>query len=80
VTGIDRTRRLRRQKEACMSKILECGVIVPGCKIVIHGDDEDDVVTKAVQHLHTVHNIEHVSEQLRARIRAAIKEPADKER
>jgi predicted small metal-binding protein len=57
-----------------MSKMLECGVIVPGCKIVIHGDDEDDVMVKAVQHLHDMHDIEHVSEKLRARIRAAIKE------
>ncbi|MGE5539357.1 MAG: DUF1059 domain-containing protein [Gemmatimonas sp.] len=60
-----------------MGKSLECGVIVPGCKAIIRGDDEDDVLTRAVQHLHAVHNVGHVSEQLRARIRAAIAEPAE---
>jgi len=55
-----------------MSKSLECGVIVPGCRFVIRGENEDDVVVKAASHLHQVHNVDHVSEQLRARIRAAI--------
>jgi predicted small metal-binding protein len=73
----------RRKAEVWMSKSLECGVIVPGCRFVIRGETEDDVVVKAASHLHQVHNVGHVSEQLRARIRDAIgdaaKEPAGNE-
>jgi predicted small metal-binding protein len=57
-----------------MSKILECGLIVPGCNFVIHGDSEEDLMMKAVEHARAVHDVEYISEQLKARIRAAIKE------
>jgi predicted small metal-binding protein len=57
-----------------MSKILECGMIVPGCGFVIHGDSEEELMMKASEHARTVHEIEHLSEQLKARIRAAIKD------
>ncbi len=57
-----------------MSMSLECGAIVPGCKFIIHGDDEEDVVMKAIEHMHEAHDIEHVSDHLKARIRAAMKE------
>jgi predicted small metal-binding protein len=57
-----------------MSKVLQCASIVPGCEVVIHGDSESDVVVKAAEHARTVHGIEHLSEALRAKIRAAVKE------
>jgi predicted small metal-binding protein len=56
-----------------MSKILECGHVVPGCKSVIHGGSEEEVMMKAAEHARLVHGVEHLSEQLRAQIRAAIK-------
>ncbi len=34
----------------------------------------DDVLMMAVEHMHRVHEIEHLSDSLRARIRAVIKE------
>jgi predicted small metal-binding protein len=57
-----------------MSKVLECGSIVPGCKVVIHGDSEEDLMMKAMEHARAAHGVEHMSEQLKAHIRAAINE------
>jgi predicted small metal-binding protein len=57
-----------------MSKTLECGSVVPGCKFVMHGDSEEELMMKEVEHARVAHDIEHISERLRARIRAAINE------
>jgi len=57
-----------------MAKVFECGSVVPGCKFVIHAEERDDVLGQAVEHLHSFHDIEHLSDQLRARICAVIRE------
>jgi predicted small metal-binding protein len=57
-----------------MSKMLECGLVIPGCDFVLHGDDEEELMIKTIEHARIVHGIEHMSEQLKARIRAAMKE------
>jgi predicted small metal-binding protein len=65
--------------EADMAKMFECGTVVPGCKFVVHGDTEADVMSNATEHLRSSHEIEHFSERLKAKMRAAIKtviEPA----
>jgi predicted small metal-binding protein len=56
------------------SKVLECGSIVPGCRFVIHGEDENEVIVKFAEHARSVHGVEHLSDALRARIRSAVKE------
>jgi predicted small metal-binding protein len=61
-------------REVNMSKILECGQVVPGCKFVIHGESEEDVMMKAAEHARAIHDVVHLSEPLRAQIRAAIKD------
>jgi predicted small metal-binding protein len=60
-----------------MGKILECGSVVPGCDFVAHGDSEEELMMKALEHARAVHGVEHATERLKARIRAAIKEAAD---
>lgn len=57
-----------------MSKALECRTVVPGCNFVIHGESEEDVMMKAEEHARSVHGVEHISEQLKAKIRSAIRE------
>jgi predicted small metal-binding protein len=57
-----------------MSKVLECRSVIPGCNFVVHGDSEDDVLMKEEEHAQRVHGVEHISEQLKAKIRSAIKE------
>jgi predicted small metal-binding protein len=56
-----------------MSRVLECGSVVPGCRFVIHADTDDDLMRKAMAHARAEHGIEHFSEQLKARMMAAIK-------
>jgi len=62
------------REEVKMSKILECGTVVPGCKFVIHGESEEDVMMKAAEHARAVHGVDHMSEALRAKVREAIRD------
>ena len=32
-----------------MSKVFECGAVFPGCKFVIHGDSDDELMLKAIE-------------------------------
>lgn len=58
-----------------MSVALRCGTVVPGCAVVLHGQSEDDVLIAMFDHLKTAHSIDHVSIDLRQKLKAAI-EPA----
>lgn len=63
-----------------MAKVFECGAVVPGCKYVAHGEDASDLMINAAEHLRSSHEIENLSDQLKAKIRAAIStvlEPSD---
>jgi predicted small metal-binding protein len=57
-----------------MGKVFECRSVVPGCEIVVHGESESETMIKAAEHARAVHGIEHLSEALKAKIRAAIKD------
>ena len=62
-----------------MPSVYECGSVVPGCRFVAHSESRDGVVVIAIEHLHRVHEIEHISDPLKARIRDVIKEVPIKE-
>jgi predicted small metal-binding protein len=67
--------------EATMFSVYECGSVVPGCRFVAHSESRDEVLVTAIEHLHRVHEIEELSDSLKARIRAIIREaPADASR
>jgi predicted small metal-binding protein len=55
-------------------KVLACRSVVPGCNFVVHGESDEDVVMKEEEHARRIHEVEHVSEQLTTKIRAAIRE------
>lgn len=57
-----------------MRRILECRLVVPGCNFVVHGESDEDVMMKEEEHARRVHEIEHMSGPLKARIRSAIAE------
>jgi predicted small metal-binding protein len=63
-----------------MLSVFECGAIVPGCRFVAHSESRDELVVTAIGHLHRVHEIEHLSEELKARLRAVIKEVSPERR
>ena len=55
-----------------MSAVLRCGTIVPGCAVVLHGKSTDDIEIVAFDHLKTAHGLDHVSLDLRQKVKAAI--------
>jgi predicted small metal-binding protein len=57
-----------------MGKMPQCGSVIPGCGIVVHGDSASEVMVKMAEHARAVHGIEHLSEALKAKIRAGIKD------
>ena len=59
-----------------MRKILRCGEIVPGCNLVAHGDDEAELLVKAAEHARSAHGVEHMSDELRAKVKATIRDEA----
>ena len=59
-----------------MPNVFECGSVVPGCRFVAHSESRDEVLVTAIEHLHRVHEIEYLSDSIKARLRAVIKEVA----
>lgn len=57
-----------------MRKTLECRSVVPGCGFVAHADNDEDLLLKAAEHARITHGVEHMSEQLRAKVKAAIRD------
>lgn len=53
-------------------KALPCGAIVPGCEFVAHGETAADVMAKLADHSRNAHGVEHMSEALKAKVRAAL--------
>jgi predicted small metal-binding protein len=59
-----------------MRKILECGVVIPGCDFVARAANDIELLGKAADHLRTVHDVVRMSEQLKTRVRTAIRDEA----
>jgi predicted small metal-binding protein len=57
-----------------LRKVLECGSIVPGCRFVAHAEDENEMMVVMADHARAVHDIQRLSEELKAKIRAAMKD------
>jgi predicted small metal-binding protein len=57
-----------------MAKQLVCGDLMPGCKAVIEGKDEKELMARAAEHAKKVHKIEQIPAEMATKVRAAIKE------
>ena len=57
-----------------MEKSLACGDLVPGCKAVLLGKDEKEVMERAAAHAKKAHNMPTVSPEMTAKAKAAIKD------
>ena len=57
-----------------MEKSLACGDLVPGCKAVLTGKDEKEVMERAAAHAKKAHNMETISSDIAAKAKAAIKD------
>jgi predicted small metal-binding protein len=57
-----------------MAKVLNCGDVMPGCKAVIEGKDEAEVMAKGTEHAKTVHKMATIPADVAAKVKAAIKD------
>jgi predicted small metal-binding protein len=57
-----------------MAKELRCGDLMPGCKTVIQGKDEAEVMTRAAEHAKRDHNMQTMPPDVAAKARQAIRE------
>ena len=57
-----------------MAKVLACGDLMPGCKAVLEGKDEAEVMAKGVKHAEMAHNMKSIPPEMAAKVKAAIKD------
>lgn len=57
-----------------MDKELHCADVMPetGCKEVIRGKDENEVMRKASEHARTSHNMTNITPDIEKKVRGAI--------
>lgn len=57
-----------------MDKELRCLDVMPesGCREVIRGKDENDVMRKASEHARTAHHLDRMTPEVEAKLRGAI--------
>lgn len=63
-----------------MEKELRCGDLMPGCKAVVEGKDEGEVMAKAAEHAKNAHGLSEISPELAGKVRSAIREKSASER
>lgn len=57
-----------------MAKALACGDVVPGCKEILTGKDENEVMQKAAMHAKNAHGMPSIPPDVAKKAKAAIKE------
>jgi predicted small metal-binding protein len=57
-----------------MAKELHCGDLMPGCKTVIQGKDEAEVMQKGAEHAKTAHGMSTIPPDLAKKVQAAIRD------
>jgi predicted small metal-binding protein len=62
------------EARSVMKKELECGTVVPGCEYKIHAETEGELLVKLADHARAAHGIERISDGLKAKVLAAMRE------
>ena len=57
-----------------MAKVLRCGDLMTGCKAVLEGKDEAEVMAKGAEHAKQAHGLAAIPPEMVAKVKAAIKE------
>ena len=57
-----------------MAKQMACGDLMPPCKTVIEGKDEQEVLTKAAAHAAKEHGMATIPSEMISKVKAAIHE------
>jgi predicted small metal-binding protein len=66
--------RFAPREDLIMAKVLKCGDLMPGCKAVLEGKDEAEVMAKGAAHAKQAHNIATIPPEMAAKVKAAIKD------
>jgi predicted small metal-binding protein len=57
-----------------MAKVLRCGDLMSGCKAVVEGKDEAEVMAKAAEHAKKDHGMTAIPSDVAAKVKAAIRD------
>ena len=57
-----------------MAKVLRCADLMPGCKAVVEGTTEVEVMAKAAEHAKKDHGMATIPADVAAKVKAAIKD------
>jgi predicted small metal-binding protein len=57
-----------------MAKVLKCGDLMAGCKAVLEGKDEAEVMAKGAEHAKQAHGMSSIPPEMLPKVKAAIKE------
>jgi predicted small metal-binding protein len=63
-----------QERMLIMAKVLTCGDLMPGCKAVIEGKDDAEVMARGVEHAKKAHGMATIPPDLAKKVQAAIKE------
>ncbi len=55
-----------------MAKVLKCKDVGMDCDFVARGETEDEILKQAAEHAGTTHNMTEMSDEVLAKVRAAI--------
>lgn len=55
-----------------MSKEIECGKVVPGCKFKAHAETEEELLKQVADHAREAHGVTEVSPELLAKVKSAV--------
>jgi predicted small metal-binding protein len=57
-----------------MTKVLRCNDLMPGCAWEARGDSEQEVLKQAAEHARDAHELNEISHEMMAQVRAAIRD------
>ncbi|MBI2469227.1 MAG: DUF1059 domain-containing protein [Candidatus Rokubacteria bacterium] len=57
-----------------MAKVIRCGDLMAGCKAVVEGKDEAEVLAKAAEHAKKDHGVTTIPPDMITKVKAAIRD------
>ena len=57
-----------------MAKELHCGDVMEGCKHVIRGENEQEVLAKGAEHARSAHGVQSMDEETKKKVKSAIRD------
>ena len=71
---VEEPARIRDERGGQMAKVLHCSDVGFDCGFVIRADTEEELMKKVAEHAAEVHDIKEVSEEVAAKVKAAIRD------